>query len=137
VTNTILIVEDHDAMRDSLRCWLGASFPHYRIVEATSGEEGAAVARAELPCLVVMDIGLPGMSGIEATRQIKAALPETEVVILTIHEEAAYRSDALAAGASAFVPKRSLQAELQPTIASLLSARGQENGRRAHKTDAR
>ena len=118
---TILIVEDHDAVRKSLRDWLEVEFPQCRVIEAASGEEAIALIRIESPRLVVMDISLPGMSGIEATRQIKAALPSAQIVMLTIHEGDAYRANATAAGASAYVPKRVIQTELVPTLAALLA----------------
>jgi len=91
------------------------------VIEATSGEEAIALIRIESPRLVLMDISLPGMSGIEATRQIKAALPSTQIVMLTIHEGDTYRADATAAGASAYVPKRTMRTELVPTLAALLA----------------
>ena len=118
----ILIVEDHDAVRQSLREWLEAVFPQCRVMEATSGEEAVAVAQAMSPHLVVMDIVLPQMDGIEATRRIKASVPAAEVVMLTIHEAEAYRADAAAAGASAYVPKSAMQTELIPTLAALLAS---------------
>ena len=118
---TILIVEDHDAVRRSLRDWLEVKFPRCRVIEATSGEEAIALIQVESPRLVLMDISLPGLSGIEATRQIKAALPSAQIVMLTIHEDDTYRADATTAGASAYVPKRVMQTELIPTLAALLA----------------
>lgn len=118
---TILIVEDHDAVRRSLRDWLEVEFPQCRVIEATSGEQAITLIQIESPRLVLMDISLPGMSGIEATRQIKAALPSAQIVMLTIHEGDTYRADATAAGASAYVPKRTMQTELIPTLAALLA----------------
>jgi DNA-binding NarL/FixJ family response regulator len=118
---TILIVEDHDAVRRALRDWLEAEFPQCRVTEATSGEEAIALLRTESPRLVVMDISLPGMNGIEATRQIKATLPSAQIVVLTVHEDDTYRADATAAGASAYVPKRAMQTELVVTLAALLA----------------
>ncbi len=118
---TILIVEDHDAVRRSLRDWLEVEFPQCRVIEAASGEEAVALIQIESPRLVVMDITLPGMSGIEATRQIKAILPSAQIVILTIHEDDTHRADATAAGASAYVSKRAMQTELLPTLAALLA----------------
>jgi DNA-binding NarL/FixJ family response regulator len=120
----ILIVEDHAAVRRSLREWLEAVFPWCHIVEAASGEEAIAAVQAEAPNAVLMDIGLPGINGIETTRRIKAALPGTPVVMLTIHEADAYRADALAAGASAYIPKRVMHTELIPALAALLPASG-------------
>jgi two-component system invasion response regulator UvrY len=118
---TILIVEDHEAVRRSLRDWLAVEFPQCRVIEAASGEQALALIQIESPRLVIMDISLPGMSGIEATRQIRATLPSAQIVMLTIHNGDAYRADAAAAGASAFVPKRAMQTELIPTLAALLA----------------
>jgi DNA-binding NarL/FixJ family response regulator len=118
---TILIVEDHDAVRRALRDWLEVEFPQCRVIEAASGEEAVALVQIESPRLVVMDITLPGMSGIEATRQIKAILPSAQIVMLTIHEDDTHRADATAAGASAYVSKRAMQTELLPTLAALLA----------------
>jgi len=118
---TILIVEDHEAVRSLLREWLLAAFPQCCVIEATSGEEAIAIAQARSPRVVVMDVDLPGITGIEATRQIKATVPSAQVVILTGHEADVYRASATAAGASAYVPKRTLQTELLPTLAALLS----------------
>ncbi len=118
---TILVVDDHHAVRRSLREWLGMTFPQCNVVEAASGEEAVAVAQALGPRVVIMDIGLPGMSGIGATRRIKAGVPSAHIVILTILEGEAYRADASAAGASAYVPKRTMYTELVPTVEALLS----------------
>jgi DNA-binding NarL/FixJ family response regulator len=126
VPATILIVEDHDAVRRSLRDWLEAVFPQYGFIEAASGEEAVAIAQAKSPQAVIMDIALPRMNGIEATRRIKATVPTAQVVILTIHEDKAYRADAAAAGASAYVPKRVMQTKLLPTLAALLSTQNEE-----------
>jgi two-component system, NarL family, response regulator LiaR len=117
----ILIVEDHQGVRQSLREWLELSFPQYHLVEAASGEEAVQVAQSTSPCLVIMDIGLPGINGIEAAQGIKTALPATPVVMLTIYDDEAHRADAAAAGASAYVPKRKVQTELLPVITRLLS----------------
>ena len=116
----ILIVEDHQGVRHSLREWLELSFPRYQLLEATSGEEGVTLAQAMSPCLVIMDIGLPGMSGIEAAQSIKAAVPATRVVMLTMFDDEAHRADAVAAGVSAYVPKRKVQTELLPVLTGLL-----------------
>ncbi len=121
MSTTILIVEDHDAVRKSLRDWLEMEFPQCRVIEVASGEEAIALIPTESPHLVVMDIRLPGMSGIEATRQIKAALPSARIVILTVYEDKSYRADAAAAGASAYVPKRVMQTKLISTLAELLA----------------
>jgi DNA-binding NarL/FixJ family response regulator len=118
---TILIVEDHDAMRQSLRKWLEMAFPQYRVAEAKSGEEAVISAQTAPPHLVIMDLGLPGMNGIEATSAIKQAAPETRVVMLTVYEDENFRVKAAAAGAAAYVPKRRLGTELLPVLTELLN----------------
>jgi DNA-binding NarL/FixJ family response regulator len=118
---TILIVEDHDNVRKALRDWLELEFPQYRVIEAANGEEAIALTRIESPCLVVTDIRLPGMNGIETTRQIKAALPLAQIVMLTILEADTYRADATAAGASAYVQKQRMHVELVPMLTALLA----------------
>ena len=117
----ILIVEDHQGVRQSLREWLELSFPHYQLLEATSGEEAVTMAQTMAPSLVIMDIGLPGMTGIEAAQGIKAAVPQTRVVVLTIFDDEAHRAGAAAAGVSAYVPKRKVQTELLPVLTRLLA----------------
>jgi len=121
MNHNILIVEDHAVVRQSLREWLELSFPNYQLLEATSGEEAVTMAQTLSPRLIIMDIGLPGMSGIEAAQGIKAVLPDTHVVMLTIYDDEAHRADAAAAGASAYVPKRKVQTELLPVVTRLLS----------------
>lgn len=118
---TILIVEDHAVVRKSLCDWLRAILPDCILVEAQSGEEALALTDMQPPDLVLMDIGLPGMNGIEATRRIKTSAPKTAIVILSFYEEEAFQLHATAAGASAFVCKRVMQTELVPVIQTLLS----------------
>ena len=118
----ILIVEDNDSVRKSLREWLQVAFPKYQFIEAASGEQAIDIMQAKSPCAVIMDISLPGMNGIEATRHIKSTMPTTQVVILTIHEEEAFRADAKTAGASAFVTKRVMRKELVPALTAILTA---------------
>jgi DNA-binding NarL/FixJ family response regulator len=120
---TILIVEDHDDVRRAMRDWLEVEFPRCRVIEAASGEEAIVMARIESPRLVVMEIRLPGMNGIETTRQIKAALPCVQIVMLTVHTSDIYRADARAAGASAYVTKQRMHSELVPTLTALLADR--------------
>jgi DNA-binding NarL/FixJ family response regulator len=122
----ILIVEDHQGVRQSLREWLELSFPRCQLLEATSGEEAVAMVQTMSPSLVIMDIGLPGMTGIEAAQEIKAAAPATRVVMLTIYDDVAHRTDAIAAGVSAYVPKRKVQTELLPVLTRLLAEGRQE-----------
>jgi DNA-binding NarL/FixJ family response regulator len=117
---TILIVEDHYRLRKSLRQWLSSSFPECVFLEAETGEDAIGQTTSHRPEIILMDIALPGISGIEATRRIRKELPRTHVVILTIHDEEGYKTDAESAGAFAFVPKHKMYTELLPIIETLL-----------------
>ena len=120
MTPTILIVEDHDLLRASLSDWLAAAFNPCTITTAADGLAAVEAAHTHQPQLVLMDLDLPCLNGLEATRRIKAALPATQVVMLTMYEDQAHRADAAAAGASAYVPKRNLGSDLVPVVNNLL-----------------
>ena len=83
--------------------------------------------------MVIMDIGLPGMSGIEATRRIKSSLPATHVVILTMYEDEASRAAAARAGASAYVVKRTMEIDLLPVVATLLPGQKEPETKNCHR----
>ncbi len=117
---TVLIVDDHGAMRWALLNWLKIAFPHCRIVEAASAEEALTVIQTVDPDLVIMDFKLPGMNGVEATRQIKATLPSVSVVMLSANDDITYRSKAAEAGAKAYISKWRMGTELEPVVAQLL-----------------
>jgi len=119
---SILIVEDHVKVRQALRNLLEVKYSQYQVIEAGSGEEAIALTQTEPPHLVIMDITLPGISGIETTQRILSACPTIPVVMFTIHEDEIYRAEAEAAGAIAYVPKHALQSELLPQLNSLLIA---------------
>ena len=101
----------------SLREWLTASLPACLILEAETGEQGVALALAHRPVAVLMDIGLPGISGIETARRISHAAPEVAVVMLSSHNTSAHREDAAQAGAAAYVAKSAIYTELLPILA--------------------
>jgi DNA-binding NarL/FixJ family response regulator len=124
---TILIVDDRNLIRNALREWLGVNFPGCYVIEAASGEEAILMAQVSSPHVVVMDIDLPGMSGIQATARIKAMLPATPVVILSLHDNTIHRAHAAIAGASAYVVKGRISSELQPALAAHLPASNKPN----------
>jgi DNA-binding NarL/FixJ family response regulator len=117
----ILIVDDSETVRNSLHNWLKSVFPSWSIEEAGCGQEAVDCVLVHPPGIVLMDISMPGMNGIEATHRIKAVAPETKVVMLTIYEDAQYRADASMAGASAYVIKRKMHTELIPVLVNLLA----------------
>ncbi|MFZ5818784.1 MAG: response regulator [Chloroflexota bacterium] len=124
---SILLVDDHEQVRASLRAWLSAIFPAFTYLEAGSGEEALQVAWEQKPRLVLMDIGLPGISGLEAARAILRRQPGMKVVMLSIHDETRYRENAAAVGASDFVSKSNMRAELIPAIMKALENTAEES----------
>jgi DNA-binding NarL/FixJ family response regulator len=120
VPSVTLIVEDHDILRANLYDWLSAIFVGHSFLTAKSGEQALVLAVAQRPDIVLMDITLPAMDGIEATQRLKLLVPQTQIVILWMHEDRRYRLEALAAGASDFVCKRTMSEDLLPAIRQLL-----------------
>jgi len=101
-----LIVDDHPVTREGLRTALELSDDAVVVVgEAGSGEEAVTQARDLTPDVVFMDVRMPGMDGIEATRRIREASPETKVILITVDESRSAVSDAIAAGVSGYLLK--------------------------------
>jgi DNA-binding NarL/FixJ family response regulator len=108
----LLLVDDHVVVREGLRALL-ASDPRFEVVgEAAEGDGAISAACTLNPDVVVMDVSLPGMNGVQATRQLKLQQPDVRVVALTVHEEGGYLRSLLDAGASGYVLKRSAASEL-------------------------
>ena len=111
-----LIVDDDASFRGRAKELL-ASEPDIEIVgEAADGQEAILRARELKPDLVLMDVRMPGMNGVNATRQLKNEMPELKVLILTIFDLQEYREAAMASGAGGYVIKKSLIEELLPAI---------------------
>lgn len=103
----VLLVEDHQVVREGLRSLLDAQ-PELRVIgEASDGAEAIALAERDSPEVVVMDISLKGLDGIEATKRLRKARPDIQVVILTMHDDAPTVDRALHAGARGYVLKGS------------------------------
>jgi two-component system response regulator NreC len=118
MTIRLILVDDHAVVRSGLRMLLEHEADLEIVGEAGTAEEAVEVAQAVAPDVVLMDIGLPDAPGIEATRAIKRARPETAVVALTIHEDEEYFFQMLHAGASGYVPKRAAPEELLTAVRS-------------------
>ncbi len=117
---SVLIVDDDPQFR-ALVSRLLEGEPELRIVdEAADGEASVRSVRETAPDVVLMDIRMPGIDGLEATRRIKAERPMTKIVILTSFAEEAYRRAASESGADAFLVKKMLSRELLPTIRRVL-----------------
>lgn len=113
---TVLIVDDHALVRQGVRAFLEAQ-PDLQIVgEAASGEEALGLVREYIPDVVLMDLVMPGMDGVEATRQVKQVSPRTQVVVLTSYHEDEYIFPALRAGALSYTLKNIRSGELAEII---------------------
>ncbi|HMK09843.1 MAG TPA: response regulator transcription factor [Anaerolineales bacterium] len=112
MTSRLLLVDDHAVVRSGLRMLLEPEADFEIIGEAGSGREALKAVAETHPDIVLMDIGLPDISGIEAAAEIKRLQPQTAIVALTIHEDEEYFFKMLAAGASGYVPKRAAPEEL-------------------------
>lgn len=112
----ILLADDHAVVRAGLRTLLTAE-PDFELVgEAEDGYQVLKMAERLRPDLVLMDISMPGQGGIDALRQLKQMLPETQVLILTLHEDEGLMRQAINAGASGYVVKRAAESELIDAI---------------------
>jgi two-component system response regulator NreC len=112
----LMLVDDHAVVRTGLRMLLEVEEDMQIVGEAETASEALNQIARLKPEVVLMDIGLPDLSGIEATRKIKSLAPETAVVALTIHEDEEYFFKMLEAGASGYVPKRAAPEELLTAI---------------------
>ncbi len=117
-TIRILIAEDHAIVREGIRLILEAE-PDFDVVgEAKDGRAAVELAQKLAPDVVIMDISMPQMTGIDATPQIRRLCPNTRVLILTMHEEESYVFQLLRAGASGYVLKRAAAQDLVEAVRS-------------------
>ena len=102
---TVLIVDDHEVVRRGVRSYL-ETMPEFQVVaEAESGEEAVSLVLEHIPDVVLMDLILPGMDGVETTRKIKGISPRSQIVVLTSYHDDEHVFPALKAGATAYILK--------------------------------
>src|SRR5512142_1745095 len=102
---TCLIVDDHEVVREGLRLSLSRS-PHIRVIgEAADGESAVALAERRRPHVVIMDVRMPGMDGLEATKALMDKVPDSAVLIFTAYSERSLLSRGLESGAKGYVLK--------------------------------
>ncbi len=112
----ILVVDDHALMRDGIKAMLSLHDNIEIVGEASEGKEAIEQAQELNPDVVIMDIGMPFMDGLEATRRITKKNEKTKVLVLTQHNNREYILSAIKAGAAGYVPKRALGTELVSAI---------------------
>jgi len=117
---TILLVEDFDDTRLMMKMWLVKN--GYRVIEAETGEEAISLAQSERPDLIIMDVMMPGMNGLDATQRIRQdlALRRTPIVAVSAYGAEEYRSLALDAGCNEYVSTPFEPATLADMIKELL-----------------
>lgn len=103
---TVLLAEDHMVVREGLRTLLEAENDIQVVGEASTGRQAVDLARKLRPSVVVMDIAMPQLNGLEATRQMRKAVPAAKVLILSAHSDDAYVDQVVAAGASGYLLKQ-------------------------------
>lgn len=119
----ILLADDHTVVRDGLRALLEKQPDMTVVGEADDGRESVRLAEEQLPDVVVMDIAMPNMNGIEATRRILAANPRTNVVMLSMHQDESYVLRSLKAGAKGYLLKDSLRSDVIEAIRTVSQGR--------------
>ena len=112
----VLLVEDHTIVRKGLRSLLDKETGIKVVEEAEDGREAILKAEELHPDVVVMDIAMPGLNGLEATRQIKKRFPDIKIIILTMHANEEYILQSLKAGASGYLIKKAAPVELISAI---------------------
>ena len=115
-TIKVLVVDDHAILRDGIRALLGLHDDIEIVGEASEGKEAIEKTRELAPDVIVMDIAMPGMDGLEATRRIRKKNPKVKVLILTQHDNREYILSAIKAGTTGFIPKRALGSDLISAI---------------------
>ena len=113
---SLLIVDNNAQVRTLIR-GIATQEPSLHVVgEAEDGAEAMRLAQALRPDIILLDLAMPWVNGLETLRWLKAARPETKIIIATVHAEAAYRQAAEASGADVFLLKKTLVTLLLPTI---------------------
>jgi len=117
----LMLVDDHDVVRTGLKAFLDTQEGLQVVAEASSGLQALELASQSNPDVVVMDITMPQMDGLEATRRLKALYPDCLILALTVHEDKQYFFQMLLAGASGYVTKQAAAEELVAAIRSVAS----------------
>jgi len=120
----VLLADDHQTVRDGLRMIVNAEPDMEVIGEAADGHEVLERAKVLKPDVIIMDISMPGLNGLNATRKLKEVRPEIEIIALSRHNESGYVHELLKAGASGYVLKQSSSEELIRAIRAVVLQKG-------------
>jgi len=112
----VLLVDDHAIMRDGIKALLSIHDDIEIVGEASEGKEAIEIAQELMPDVVVMDIAMPGMDGLEATRRLTKRSPRIKVLVLTQYDNREYILSIIKVGAAGYVPKKALGSELVSAI---------------------
>ena len=116
----ILLADDHQIMREGLKALLEKHSSMEVIAEAENGIQTLEIARREKPDVIIMDIAMPDINGIEATRQLKSEMTDIKIVALSMHSDRRFVTETLKAGASAYVLKQSAFEDLEKAIKTVM-----------------
>lgn len=117
----VLIADDHAVVREGVRHVLAAEHGFEVIAEAANGDDAVRMAEALVPDVVVLDLSMPGTSGLDAARQIRGRAPSSRVLVLSIHDHAEYVQQSARAGAQGYLRKDSSPAELRDAIRTVFA----------------
>jgi DNA-binding NarL/FixJ family response regulator len=119
----VVLIDDHAVLRDGLKLLLGLESDLEVSGEAGTGEEGVTLAQSVRPQVVVTDVGLPDIDGLEVTRRLRERLVTTRVLVLTVHDEDEYIYSLMQAGASGYVLKNVAGRDLVEAVRTVASGR--------------
>lgn len=145
----ILLAEDHETIRDGLKLLINSQPEMEVIAEADNGQTAVRLSQELSPDVVVMDVSMPKLNGIQATKKLKQIRPDLKILILSRHKESGYLQQLLSAGASGYVLKQSKSAELlrairavhdgltylDPSITEAAVSRMRDSARATRKTE--
>ena len=123
MTIKVLVVDDHAVVRSGIRLLLEAQEDIEVVAEAGTAEEGVRAARLEKPDVVLLDVVMPGKSGIEATPDIRAAAKSAAVLVLSMQDDPSYVREAFASGASGYVLKEAVDVEVVQAVREVAAGR--------------
>ena len=119
----VLLVDDHEVARRGLRTVLASDADLDIVSEAVNGEEGVKRAAELQPSIILLDIGLPGINGIQAARQMRVLSPESRIIFLSQHDSIQIAKDALSAGGHGYVVKSDAGRDLLQAIRTVFAGR--------------